>query len=154
VHRLIATHAVTVNGRIHGELKDNGGPIPHTLAGYLDRLDGVSRFSVNLWALPPDTSLDSVLLEDWPEHYIQAAGSRERMTVEIRRAGPTGPRHFVVGTMKTIEPSPAEQIVWDEHSTHVYGVEVFTAAEAVTLFVSYWQSGDLPQGYTERLVDL
>jgi hypothetical protein len=113
----------------------------------------VELFSVCLWALPPNTAFDKVKLDRWPQQYIQAAGTRDRMTVEIRRDAPVGERQFVLGWSNTIE-DPSEEIRWDEFSTVVYSVELFTAALAVPLFMSYMQTGDIPAGYTERPLDL
>jgi hypothetical protein len=151
---LIPTYAMTVNGRIHVEIKDGAWPVPHEVAGMLDRLDGVERFAVSLWALPVGKRLDDVKLDRWPVVYIQAAGNGDRMTVEVRREGLPGERHFVVGWSKTIESEPTAEISWDDHSTRVYKVEVFTAASAVPLFLTYMESGDLPPGYTQRALDL
>jgi len=47
-----------------------------------------------------------------------------------------------------------EEICWDASATRVYQVEVFTAAEAVPLFLSYWQTNNLPSGYRLRAVHL
>jgi hypothetical protein len=54
----------------------------------------------------------------------------------------------------TIETEPTEEIQWDANRMHVYRVEVFTAAEAVPLFLSYWQTNDVPEGYRLRALDL
>ena len=152
---LTRVYAVTVNGRISTELKaGRWEPVPNKIAGFLDRLDGTTRFSVSLWALPVGTSFDCVNLHRWPERYLQAAGSRDRMTVELRRDGESGSRHFAIGKSDTIEPEPSEEIRWDAHRTQIYQVEVFTAAEAVPLFLSYWQTNEVPRGYRLRALDL
>lgn len=149
-------YGVTVNGRISTEIKSgrSNPPVPNELAGFLDRLDGTERFSVCLWELPEGTPFDRVKFDRWPLRYLQAAGNRDRMVVEIRRDGEPGERHFVVGKSDTIEPEPNEEIHWDACHTHVYKVEVFTAAEAVPLFLSYWQTNDVPRGYRLRVLDL
>jgi hypothetical protein len=149
-------YGVTVNGHINAEVKArrSNPPVPNEIAGFLDRLDGTTRFSVNLWELPEGTPFDRVKLDRWPLRYVQAAGHRDRMTVELRRDGEPGERHFVIGKSDTTEAEPTEEIRWDAHRTHVYQVEVFTAAEAVPLFLSYWQTNDIPQGYRLRALDL
>jgi hypothetical protein len=149
-------YGVTINGRVHGEVKERRGqpPVPNEIAGFLDRLDGTRRFSVNLWELPPATPFDRVKLDRWPTRYLQAAGNRDRMVVELRRDGEPGGRHFVIGMSNTIETEPTEGIRWDVYRTLIYQIEVFTAAEAVPLFLSYWQTNDVPQGYRLRALDL
>jgi hypothetical protein len=149
-------YGVTVNGGISIQLKSGRSipPIPHEIASFLDRLDGTTRFSVCLWELPAGTLFDHVKFDRWPLRYLQAAGNRDRMTVEIRRDGEPGDRHFVIGRSNTIETERTEEIRWDTYSTHIYKVEVFTAAQAVPLFLSYWQTNDVPQGYRLRALDL
>jgi hypothetical protein len=150
------SYGVTVNGGISSELKQprHGPPACDELAGYLDRLDGSLRFSVSLWEMPTNTFFDRVKLDAWPVHFLQAAGSRERMTVELRREGAEGDRHFVIGRANTIEAQPSQTISWDQSQTRVHHVEVFTAAEAVPLFLSYWQTGDIPAFYRLRALGL
>jgi hypothetical protein len=70
------------------------------------------------------------------------------MVVELRRDGEPGERHFVIGKSDTIEAEPTEEIQWDANRMHVYRVE------AVPLFLSYWQTNDVPQGYRLRALDL
>lgn len=149
-------YGVTVNGRIHAELRArrNNPPVTHEIAGFLDRLDGTSRFSVTLWELPPGTRFEDVDLEEWPQRYLQAAGHRDRMTVEIRRDGEPGRRQFVVGRGDTVEIEPSDEVRWGAVATTVLGVELFTAAEAVPLFLSYWQTNDVPDGYRLRPLEL
>ena len=150
------TYGVTVNGRIHAEVRErrSSPPVMNEIAGFLDRLDGTGRFSVRLWELPARTPFDHVKFDQWPLHYLQAAGHRDRMTLEVRRDGEPGHRHFVIGKSDTIEPMVSEEIQWDAYTTAVFGVEVFTAAEAVPIFLSYWQTNDIPSGYRLRALDL
>jgi hypothetical protein len=149
-------YGVTVNGRLNMEVKAkrSNPPVPNEIAGFLDRLDGTTRFSVCLWELPEGTPFDRVKFDRWPLRYLQAAGTRDRMVVELRRDGEPGERHFVIGKSDTIETEPTEEIQWDANRMHVYRVEVFTAAEAVPLFLSYWQTNDVPEGYRLRALDL
>ena len=132
-------YGITVNGRVNAEVKErrDNPPVPNEIAGLLDRLDGTTRFSVNLWELPKGTLFDRVKFASWPLRYLQAAGNRNRMTVEHRRDGERAGRHFVIGKSDTTERESSEEIRWGAHRTHVYQVEVFTAAEAVPLFLSY-----------------
>ena len=147
---------VTVNGRIHGELRRRVGaaPVENEIAGLLDRLDGHRRFSAMLWALPPGLPFDEVPLDRWPVHFIQAAGTRDRMTVETRFDDGGTDVQAVVRKSETVASGPSEVIEWDSNTTPVFNVEVFTAAEAVPLFLAYWQRGRIPEGYLLRRLDL
>ena len=122
------------------------------IAARLDRLDGTERFAVMLWALPPSTDFERVRLDKWPVHFIQAAGTRDRMTVEIRFADEDSDVQAVIGKTETVDSEPDQVIEWDGIATPVFETEVFTAAEAVPLFLSYWQRGRVPDTYALRRI--
>jgi hypothetical protein len=71
---MIATHALTMNGRINGELKSRGMPVEDEIRRLVLLLDGTGRYCLSLWALPPGLPLDDVDHQAWPQEYIQAAG--------------------------------------------------------------------------------
>jgi len=105
---------VTVNGRIHAEVRDrHGQPVPDEVAGFLDRLDGSERFAVSFWPIADGEHFDRMDLGSLPDTYLQAAGNRDRMTVELRTAGEPGARHFVLGKAQHAEGEPGETIRWD-----------------------------------------
>jgi hypothetical protein len=144
-----------VNGRINAEIKrrPGGPPVPNEIAGFLDRLDGISRFSVTSGSFRRGRhSTASNLIIG--RCVTAAAGIRDRMTVELRRYGEPGEPHFVIGKSDTAEVKPTEEILWDALVTRVYKVEAFTAAEAVSLFLSYWQTNVISQEYRLRALDL
>jgi len=105
------THALTMNGRIHGELKDPFDAPEEVLKKRLALLDGTNRYSLSLWRLPGGVPFDRVDLAKWPQEYIQVAGSRERMTVEVRRYEDEVLRQYVVGHAERCEPSIAEEVI-------------------------------------------
>lgn len=153
-----ATHALTMNGRINGELKDPDDSPEGVIRKRLSSLDGRRRFSLMLWALPHGVAFDDVDIVNGPDEYIQTAGSRERMTIEIRRIEANGPRQYVVGrslpSRDDDEPA-AELIEWDGGiQTIVHPSEVFCAHEAAELFVSYYATGWIPESYALRLLDV
>ncbi len=140
------THALTMNGRVHGELKDPGLS-PQALIGQrLNLLDGVTRYSLSLWRLPEGVPFDRVDLKAWPQEYVQAAGSREAMTLEVRRLENSQPSQYVIGRGGGIfSDSPVEvRIPWNGFETRVFSTEVFSATEAVEVFVSYFAHGEIP----------
>ena len=142
------THALTMNGRVHGELKD---PVlsPRELIGQrLGLLDGVVRYSLSLWKLPSGIPFERVDLTEWPQEYIQAAGSVKAMTLELRRLEQErqDPAHFVVGRAGSNGLAlPTEVVIpWDGCEARVAPSEVFSASEAAEVFASYYETGQLP----------
>lgn len=154
---MIATHAFTINGRDNWELKDSTGPIDGQLRHMLKRINGERIYSLGLWKLPEGVSLGLVDL-DQDRSYIQCAGSAERMTVEVRTVEGGIARQEVIGRPVGAAGSPTgdptEVVPWDEHEVRVYPNEVFDADEAGNLFVSYYETGEVPEGYTKRLIQL
>lgn len=150
------THAMTMNGHIHGELKDRFDSPDVLIRKSLSSLDGNRRFSLILWAIPSGVSFSKVDLRSEPKEYIQAAGSRERMTVEVRRIEEGQPRQYVVGrdVLSPDEERVAEVIRWDGTETSVRPSEVLTADQGADVFVSYYATGWIPQTYRLRLLDL
>ena len=64
------THALTMNGRIHGELKDARHPDDVVIRRRLALREGTRRYSLSLWELPPGTPFVRVDLGRWPTEYV------------------------------------------------------------------------------------
>lgn len=145
-----------MNGRIHGELKDAIDSPDQVIRKRLALLDGTGRYSLSLWRLPEGVPFDRVDLATWPQEYIQAAGSSERMTVEIRRFEDGAPHQYVVGHHEEGSggrlPAVETAIPWDGYETRVFSNEVFTANEAAELFASYYATGGVPKNQHLRLL--
>jgi hypothetical protein len=150
------THALTMNGRIHGELKDPLDTPEETIGKRLALLDATRRYSLSLWRLPTGVAFDRVDLVNWPQEYIQAAGSRDRMVVEVRRLEGDAPRQYAVGrAVREGQPAIEETVVpWDRYEARVPASEVFRADEAATLFVAYYRASSLPETVALRALDL
>lgn len=150
------THAMTVNGRIHGELKDPSESPEAQIRKSLYLLDGSRRFSLILWAIPHGVSFNRVDLRNEPKEYIQAAGSRDRMTVEARRIEQDETRQYVVGLEAPSSEGElqAEVIQWDGSETLVHQSEVFNADQAADVFISYYATGWIPKRCTLRMLHL
>lgn len=146
------TRAMTMNGRIGGEVKDPVLSSAALIEQRLALLDGVNRFSLSLWRLPDGIPFDRVNLAAWPMEYIQVAGSRERLILEVRRLEGGIPAQYVVGRRATeASGSPAEVFVpWDEYETRVFRTGVFTADEAAKIFAFYYATGDIPGSFRVR----
>jgi hypothetical protein len=144
-----------MNGRIHGELKDALDPNDVLLRRRLGLLDGNRRYSLSLWELPPETPFDRVDLGRWPTEYVQAAGSRDRLTVELRRTENSGPCQYAVGrAVSDPEAQPAVSLPWDGVTTTVLPNEVLDVEEAAAIFVRYLRDKELPEGFALRRLDL
>lgn len=150
------THALTMNGRVHGEVKDSVLSPSDVIGRRLALLDGVVRYSLSLWRLPAGVPFDRVDLVAWPQEYVQAAGSADGMTVEVRRLGEPGRRHYVVGRAGRDTSEPAVEVVvpWNGCETGVYSSEVFSAAEAAEVFVGYYDTGEVPAAFRLRPLPL
>ena len=137
-----------------------------------DPFDGSSRFAhldgrrswSEVWALLPtsfdgDHRLPGIDLDEWPEEYIQTAGRRGRLTVEIRKFDAGSFRQFVVGRppAKGFDfgtDLPAELIEWGEFSVKVYPHEVWTSATATPVFRYWFSHGILPSHLVLRELHL
>jgi hypothetical protein len=149
------THALTMNGRIHGELKDPLDSPEGVIRKRLGLLDGTNRYSLSLWRLPTEVPFDKVDLVHWPQEYIQVAGGGDGMTVEVRRFEGDAPVQYVVGhALGGAEPQPLKTaVLWNGHEARVLESEVFQVDEVVDLFVSYYSTGQVPATYALRPLD-
>jgi hypothetical protein len=150
------THALTMNGRVHGEVKDPVLSSREVIGQRLALLDGVVRYSLSLWRLPIDVPFDRVDLAAWPQQYVQAAGSADGMTVEVRLLGEPGRRQYVVGRAGRDASGPPVEVVvpWNGCETGVYSSEVFSAAEAAEVFAWYYETGQIPDTFHLRPLPL
>ena len=147
-------------------LEANGGTSVVELGRYVEvekfarpmrAFDGVERFALTLWAMPPGLDYDKALkLGQDALEFIQAGGSAEALTVDIRKAG--GDQwgvdwvRYVVGHPHS-EPEPLDVAIKLPRATELVSrSEVFTPEEAGELFFAYYQTGDIPVGYALRPV--
>ena len=146
------THALTLNGRFHDEVKDPDLSPRELIEQRLDLLDGAVRYSLSLWRLPAGVPFDRVNLATWPQEYVQVAGSADGMTVEIRRAEQSGWGHYVVGRTPSEASASRDEVVipWDGHEARLSPSEVFSAAEAADVFAHYYDTGQVPDTLSLR----
>jgi hypothetical protein len=144
-----------MNGRIHDEVKDPLESPAQLIQERLALLDGTRRYSLSLWRLPDGVPFDRVDLRSWPQEYVQVAGSRERMTIEVRRLEAGTPCQYVIGHPALGgRADPREVIAWDGCKTTVLESEVFDAAEAADVMACYHDTGGVPCTYRLRRLDL
>lgn len=145
------TYAVTMNGRVHTELKSYDRTPVEELRHRVHLLDGVERHSLLLWKLPEGVPFDRVDLDAWPQEYIQAAGGGDGFTVEERRLVGGEPNEYIVGHDPAPEPSDADEVIhWNGLQAHVRSNEVWTSDEVAELFTTYLVEGELPPALTRR----
>jgi hypothetical protein len=145
-----------LNGRINSEVTSYDLTPEDEIRRRIALLDGVDRFSWNLWSLPDGVPFDRLDLRSWPQEYIQAAGSPDRMMVEIREIADVLPRQLVLGHGTEAADSqgvPKEIVRWNGCETTVRSHEVFEASEVAELFVAYYRTGDVSADYTRRPLD-
>lgn len=149
---MTATHAITMNGQVHGELKHPDMSSEDDLRMRIGLLDGTVRYSFMLWRVPEGKKFGRIDLRKFPKEYLQVAGGGDRFTVEQRKLVATEHVHEVLGRSgdAMTEDQPDEVIRWDEYETAVRPNEVFTLAEVQELFVTYYRTDDLPESFTRR----
>jgi hypothetical protein len=147
------THAVTIDNHTSMELEAFDSTIEDTIKRLVGLVDGDRHFSISLWRLPEDRPFDRIDMSQWPQEYVQTAGTGpDRLTAEIRQATPDGSGHeqFVLGRPGGGSEEPTETISWDASSTSVRPSEVLTADEVTDLFIYYYQTGAVPEQFARR----
>jgi len=148
------THAFTINGRTRMDVTDSQLQSPaEIIRDRLSRLNGKELYSLGIWSLPRGVPLDQVSWQTWPQEYMQVAGSREHMTLEIRRFGDGDACQYVVGR-PPVGVEAEVVIPWDAHEARVFANEVLDAAEAAELFTAYYHTHDVPETCHLRLLVL
>jgi hypothetical protein len=147
-----ASHAITIDGRTSMEAAAPDSTVEATVERAVRMIDGDRHFAVSLWALPPDTPIDLVNRDQWPQEYIQAAGEdQRRLTAEVRRRDDAGGyEQFVIGRPGATSEALTETISWPGGTSAVTPSEVLTADEVVELFIAYYGTGAVPPAFSRR----
>ena len=129
-------------------------PVPDTLRLRLAALDGLETFTYIIWRGSDPTSI--VGFESKPGgSFIQAAGSADQMTVEVRLAGPDGESHlYAVGRAEPVDGTTTLIPISQTRAVRVFSNEVFTADEAAVIFYTYYLTDAVAQPYILRELDL
>lgn len=119
----------------------------------IGHLDGQEKFTYVIWRAPNPESI-IVTPQDGGHGFIQAAGSADQMTVEVRLPAPDGETHlYTVG-----RPEPADGTtlipISQTRAVRVFSNEVFTADEAAVIFYTYYLTDAVAQPYVLRELDL
>jgi hypothetical protein len=131
-----------VRGRHQGRFRDD-----------LNEFDGHDTWAMILGTRPsPGSEQDEAGVR-----FLQAAGTADAMTVEIREPG--GRRWGAVSVRSKVGLPGGVRAGQDAaielpHGTEIVGAaEVFTAEQAADLFEAYYETGTIPAGYPRRPVE-
>ncbi|PKI90579.1 hypothetical protein CW368_10385 [Actinomycetales bacterium SN12] len=120
----------------------------------LEHLDGHSNYTYLIWR-GADPSSTVGYREPATDSFMQAAGSADAMTVEVRIPGPDGEsRLYTVGRPELSEASTTLIPINDTRAARVHSNEVFTVDEAATIFYTYYLTDNVSQPYVLRELDL
>lgn len=126
----------------------------------LGRFDGLTRSTLTVTKVPEGRYYEDLSEDEktqMEQAYIQAAGSADAMSVEVRRLEGDTYRLYVVGRPGARAGGPDIEIPFHEgrHRLHVYADEVFTADDAATIFLEWCQTESVdPHQYQLREFDL
>lgn len=145
------------NSSISSILKDTFRPMPQQVRHMLGLLDNDERFAWRIWWCPDDADWmfnPEKVEAEFDGSYLQAGGTSEKMSVELRRREDDGEyRFYIVGRDHDLSEQLTETIdVQDAHEPR-HPAELFTADEAAPVFVHYVEHQSIPDEYTLRLVD-
>ena len=148
----VPTHCLQTNGGTIDELLpllDPRAVVHRALA----RLDGNQHFAISLWRLPEGMRLWDQLPGSWPFQFLQAAGSAQRMMVEMRQSDERGQSHLSRLQRASSGGDETTVIRRGAHREQIAEPECFTADEAATIFWHYYEHGTVPAVYDLRALE-
>ncbi len=129
-------------------------PVPEHLRLMLGHLDGREKFTYIIWRGDDPTSIVGFGDQN-SASFIQAAGSSEGITVEVRLPGPDGESHlYTVGRPEPAGGTTTLIPISSTRAVRVFSNEVFTADEAAVIFYTYYLTDTVSQPYVLRELDL
>lgn len=145
------------NSSISSVLKETFRPMQEQVRHMLGLLDDDEHFAWRIWWCPDDADWmfnPEKVEAEFDAAYLQAGGTAEKVSVELRRREDDGEyRFYVVGRDHDLaEPLTDAIDVQDAHEPR-HPAELFTADEAAPVFVHYVEQQKIPDGYALRLID-
>lgn len=120
----------------------------------LGSLDGDGKYTYIIWRGDDPTSIVG-FGDQTSDSFLQAAGSADAMTVEVRLPGPDGESHlYTVGRPEPADASTTLIPISDDRAVRVFSNEIFTADEAAVIFYTYYLTDAVSQPYVLRELDL
>lgn len=151
------THVVTYDGGVLVSEIAAGQDIS-TFWNPLHNFNGDDQWSLGLAPIPPGKTYSQMLKAgELSTRYLQAAGTPDTMTLEIRKAG--GRQWGVDWVRSTVGHlhSGTEPLDVPIHLAHgvkmISRSQVFGADEAAELFFSYYRTGDIPNEYVLQPIE-
>jgi len=144
------------NGGVSSILQDTFRPMPDQVRRRLGLLDNDEQFAWLIWWCPDDADWmfnPKPAEEQYSGSYLQAGGTAEKMSVELRRREDDGEyRFYIVGRDHDLSEPLTETI--DVQAAHEprHPAELFTADQAAPVFMHYVEHQTVPDGYTLRLI--
>ena len=139
---------------MQGWVTDGYRPIPDHLRLMLGHLNADGKYTYIIW---PGSDPSSTIGFRVParDSFMQAAGSADAMTVEVRLPGPDGESHlYTVGRPEPADASTTLIPISDDRAVRVFSNEIFTADEAAVIFYTYYLTESVSQPYVLRELDL
>ena len=145
--------ALTINGFSTMELANPYATPQERIAHTLGRLDGKKLYALSISAYPRGLTFDKVNPKKGLQEYLQCAGSRDQLTLEVRAKDALGDfSQYVIGRRPPSGGHSDVRIVWDAHSTMVLPSEVFDADSALAVFDAYLAGRSVPANYALRRI--
>lgn len=148
------THGEQSPAGMQGWVTDGYRSIPDHLRLMLGHLNGDGKYTYIIW---PGSDPSSTIGFRVParDSFMQAAGSADAMTVEVRLPGPDGESHlYTVGRSEPADASTTLIPISDDRAVRVFSNEIFTADEAAVIFYTYYLTESVSQPYVLRELDL
>ncbi|WP_431071492.1 hypothetical protein [Microbacterium phyllosphaerae] len=148
------THGEKSPSGLWGFVTDGYRPISDQLRLMLSNLDGVEKLTYIIWRAT-DPGKGFVTPADVGDSFMQAGGSADAMTVEVRLPGPDGESHlYTVGRPEPADGTTTLIPISQDRAVRVFSNEVFTADEAAVIFYTYYLTDAVSQPYVLRELDL
>ncbi|MDP3950587.1 hypothetical protein [Microbacterium sp.] len=137
-----------------GWIDERRRPILDHLRLMLGHLDGAGKYTYSIWRAKNPESI-VVRRQDAGDTFIQAAGSADAMTVEVRLVDSDGTgRLYTVGRREAAEGDRVLVPISDERAVRVAPNELFDKEEAAAIFADFYRTEAVSETYELRELDL
>lgn len=145
---------ISMNGNLHGELKDPELSVEGDLARRLALLDGKVRYSLAIWGIPEGQAFDLLDLEAATRTFIQCAGSQSGFITEMGWSGDRAEPHLVrlrpLGSV--VDELEHVAVQWGQHSTMASISEVLSYDATLQAFLLFMKGEGLQSKFASRTI--